>query len=191
MSRSVLFQTAGALFLVTALSACVDANINLEVVDATHGVGTTTIAMDRTFYDKNPKSSDFCRKGELSVTESTATCVTTNSGTYEELFTSSDPQEPTPTVTTLENGMIRVVFPLGSLAEQAALAGQDPQTLDMLNQFFADHVMSVSVSGGQVTDSNMEIAEDGQSASLSVPFLDMVKGEVDVPEEAYAVIDLN
>lgn len=194
MSLSLATRAVGTLFMAGALSACVDLSINLDVVDANNGVGTTTIAMDRQFYDMSQQNSGggFCEDdGELTLTETTATCVTTQSGTFDELFAGSDPSEPTPSIATLDNGQVKVTFPTGSLVEQASEAGSDPETLAQMASYFENHFFSISVSGGQVVDTNMNIAEDGQSASLTVPILDMIKGEVDLPDEAYAVLQLN
>jgi hypothetical protein len=37
----------------------------------------------------------------------------------------------------------------------------------------------------------MQLGKDGMSAELIIPFMDMISGEAELPDEAYAVVKLN
>lgn len=194
MFHSTVIRAAGALVLTLGLAGCIDVTMEIEVIDEANGRGTTTMVMDREFYDMSIQQSDepFCDEdSELTVTETDATCVSVKEGSYADLIDSDDPNEPVPTVVPLGDGTVRVTFPTASLADDMAEDEMDAETLAMMQGFFAGKFMTLKASGGEVVDTNMTVADDGMSASLQIPFLDLMTGEADVPDEAYAIIRLN
>lgn len=194
MFHSTLVRAAGACVLAVGLAGCIDATIEIQAVDDENGIGTTTMAMDRQFYDMSIEQSDepFCPDdGELTLTETVATCVSIKQGAYADLIDNPDPDEPVPTVVALGDGTVRVTFPTASMAEGMAEDDMDADTMTMMQGIFSGKFMTLKASGGQVLDTNMVTAEDGLSASLKIPFLDLMTGEANVPDEAYAVIRLN
>lgn len=194
MFHSTLLRAAGALVLAAGLAGCIDVSMEIQVVDEANGRGVMTMVMDREFYDMSEQqdSESFCEEdGELTVTETEATCVTITEGSYEDLIDSADPNEPVPTVVSQGDGTVRVTFPTAALAEDMTEDEMDAETLAMMQGFFEGKFMTLKASGGEVVDSNMTVADDGMSASLEIPFLSLMTGEADVPDEAYAVIRLN
>lgn len=187
-------RAASAFLLVGALSACVDVSMELEVVDENNGIGKTIMVMDREFYDMSQAQgeSDFCEDdGEFTLTETEATCVTSEKGSYAELFEGSDQGEPTPTVTSAGPGLVRVSYPTASMMEELGDDASDPEAMAMMEQFFAGHNITLAVSGGEIVDTNMTLSDDGQYASVVIPFLDLFSSEVTLPKESYAVVKLN
>lgn len=194
MFHSPIIRAAGAMVVAVGLAGCIDVTMELEVIDEETGRGTMTMVMDRQFYDmaEADGSESFCDDDDtLTVTETEATCVSVTEGTFDELIESSDPDEPVPTVVAQGDGTVRVTFPTASLADEMAEDEMDAETLTMMQGFFAGKFMTLVASGGEVVDTNMTVAEDGMSASLQIPFLDMMTGEADVPDEAYAVLKIN
>jgi len=194
MTISLVTRMAGTLFIAGGLAACIDVTVNLEVLSETTGRATTEISMDREFYDLSLQqgSGDFCDEdGVLTVTDTAATCVTTRTGSFDELLNAANEDEPAPTVVAISPGVLRVTFPTGSLAEDFADDGSDPQTLAMMQQFFEGRTITFRVSGGGIVESNMEIAPDGKSASFVVSLLDLISNTADLPEESYAVVNIN
>lgn len=187
-------RAAGAFLLAGALSACVDVRMELEVVDENNGIGKTIMVMDREFYDMSEAQGggDFCEDdGEFTLTETEATCITSEQASYAELFEGSDQGEPTPTVTSAGPGLVRVSYPTASMMEEIGEDASDPESMAMMEQFFAGHNITLAVSGGEIVDTNMIVSADGQSASVIIPFLDLFSGELTLPEESYAVVKLN
>lgn len=194
MAVSSLFKTAGTLIFVGTLAACVDVSMEIEVLNETNGRATTALVMDREFYDMSQAQGggDFCEDdGVLTVTDTAATCLTTEEGSFDELLEDTEDGEPAPTITSIGHGLIQVTFPTGSLAEDFGEDGDDPETLAMLTQFFEGHNMTLTISGGEITKTNMTIAPDGQSASIVIPLLGMITGEAVVPDEVIAVVKIN
>ncbi len=194
MFHSTAIRAAGALVLTLGLAGCIDVTMEIEVIDEANGRGTVTMVMDREFYDMSTQQSDepFCEEdAELTVTETEATCVSVTEGAYADLIDSDDPNEPVPTVVAQGDGTVRVTFPTASLAEDMAEDEMDAETLAMMQSFFEGKFMTLKASGGEVVDTNMVIADDGMSASLQIPFLGLMTGEADVPDEAFAIIRLN
>ncbi len=188
-----LTRLSGAFLVLAGLAGCVNVTMELQVLDENTARGMTTIVMDREFYDTTLEQGDggFCKdEGVLTLSDDAATCVTTEQGTFAELLKSADSGEPVPTITNVGSSLVRVTFPTASLSEQFANDGSDPETLAMMQTFFEDRTFTLKVSGGQIGETNMTISEDGQSAALVIPFLDLINGEADLPDEAFAVVQL-
>ena len=192
-SFSYVLRTVAAIFLAGFLAGCVDITLELAVVDENNGVGITTIAMDRAFYDSNVKGDpSFCESEDvLTLTDTSATCEKTESGSFAELFGSNTKDEPSPQVTSVGPGLVRVTFPTGVLADELTGAGNDPASLAMMEQFFDGHFIVVKVSGAKIVESDMQISDDGKSASFTIPFVELIRGEFKLPAETYAVVKTN
>ncbi|HHG90048.1 MAG TPA: hypothetical protein ENJ90_06175 [Devosia sp.] len=189
-----LARLAGTVLIATGLAACVDITMEIQVLDEQNARGTTTISMDREFYDMSQQQGggDFCDDdGTFTLTDEAATCVTTEEGAYTDLLEGGEEGEPTPTITNVGPGMVRVTYPTASLAEDFGEDSSDPETMAMMEQFFEGRTLTMTVSGGQIVESNMDIAEDGMSAAIVIPLLGMMTGEVELPDESYAVVKLN
>ncbi len=189
------FKAAGALFLAGTLAACVDVTMELEVLDENNGIGKTTVVMDRQFYDMSQQQGgdDFCDEddGEVSLSETSATCTVTINGTFDELFEANDDGSPVPSVISAGPGLVRVTFPTGSMTDEFADAGSDPSTKAMMEQFFKDRSIILKVSGAEIVESDMEISADGKSATFTAPFLGLINGEIELPTETYAIVKVN
>lgn len=193
MFYSPIVRAAGALALVVGLAGCIDVSMEIEVLDEETGRGTMTMVMDKQFYDMSmaQEGESFCEEdGDLTVSETDATCVMIKEGGFDELIDSPD-DEPTPTVVAQGDGTVRVSFPTAALAEDITEDEMDPETMAMMQSFFAGKNFTMKASGGEIVDTNMTIADDGMSASLQIPLLDLMSGDAEVPDEAYAVVKIN
>ena len=52
-------------------------------------------------------------------------------------------------------------------------------------------VISITIKGKKITDTNMTASGDGTSATTELPFLDLLEGNSNLPDELYAVVDTN
>jgi hypothetical protein len=131
----------------------------------------------------------FCDEGELIETPESVSCVVTQSGPFDELDLDEDGSGPT--IEAIGGGQVRVSFPLGELSQdigEGVGAGEDPEMMAMMASMFEGNSITLTVSGGRIVDTNMEIAADGMSASYVIAFTELLTGEADLPEEAYAVV---
>ncbi len=188
-----LARMAGTFLVAAGLAGCVNVVMELQVLDENTARGSTTISMDREFYDMSQQQGggDFCdESGVFTLTDEAAICVTTQEGTFAELLEGSDPGSPAPTITNVGDGLVRVTFPTASLADEIGEEDPDPESLAMMQQFFEGRTLTLTASGGQIVETNMETAEDGLSASLVISLLELVTGKADLPDEAFAVVKL-
>lgn len=190
MKPAIIARAAGALLLVAGLAACVDVDVKMEVLDSEHGRGSIVMTMDRQFYDmaQAQGNADFCDpEDELTVGDKVVTCASITEGTFDELNESGS-DEPGPQVIAQADGTVRVTLPTGTLVQAASADKSDDETLTMMQSMFEGKFFRVTVAGSEVIDSNMEISDDGKSATLAIPFFEMITGEAEVPDEAYAVV---
>jgi hypothetical protein len=142
--------------------------------------------------------------------DGSATCTIVKDGKFADL--SFDNGKESVTFTSPGPGLVRVAWPTkelssgindaaaggGAAAGGASGAASDEESKKAAEQmkaamgaYFAGHFLTLSVSGGEITDSNMTIAADKQSASDKIPFTDLLNGTVKLPDELYAVVKVN
>jgi len=187
-------RVTGTLVMALGLTACVDATMEVEVTSDETAKGVMIVSMDRGFYEMSQASesgnNDFCENGSVELVDDKAICTSTEEGRFDEItFDESSSEDQKLKIDLVSPGLVRVAFPTASMtADFGDNDTNDEETKKMMEGFFAGHYLTLKVSGGEIVDSNMEIAEDGQSAQLVIGFLDLISGEVDIPEEAYAVV---
>jgi len=203
-----LARAAGALVLAAGLAGCMDVTMDIEVVDTDNARATRTIAMERDMYMMMDQMGqqmaegaegmpggdmDFCEDDdEVVMGDDTVTCVNTVEGSFAEVLEEGmgegSGDEPQPTIVAEGNGLVRVTYPTGAMAEDMAEDDADPQAMMMMNQMFEGKTMTLSVTGGEVVETNMTRSDDGMSARLEIPMLDMMTGEAKLPKQAFAVV---
>lgn len=190
-----LVRLSGVAALALSLAACMDISMEVEVLSQTEAKGTMATTVGADIYQmlaaQQTEADDdgFCDEGELVETPETVSCVVTSSGPFDEFEMGDDGESPT--IEAIGGGQVRVSFPLGGLADEIGEglgAGEDPETLAMMASMFEGAQIAMTVSGGPILDTNMELAADGSSASLTILFTELLTGDIDLPEEAYAVV---
>jgi hypothetical protein len=209
MKLFTLGKIAGALAVTIALAGCVDMTEEVNVTSDTTAKTTMTMTMAADIYAMM-KSADaasqdgvgttekFCTKPGEQLTENkdgTATCVATQEGPFADLSFSEG--DTTPTFTAVSPGVVKVAIPTAGMAgsmgtgSSDASSSPDPQGEAMIQQLFANHFLTIRVSGKAVTDSNMTISDDKTSAEIKIPFTDLFNGTAKLPAELYAVVSTN
>lgn len=181
------------------LTACIDANIEVAVLGENLGEARTTISMDTQFYEIGKAqngSDDFCGEDEgvFEANDTVVTCTTILSGDFAALMEEVGENDgPEPTITLVSPGLVRVTFPTGSLAEEIGAGDfvDDEETKQMVLGMFEGRAITLVVSGGAIVDTNMTVSADGQSASIVIPFTQLILGTLDLPDESFAVVQLN
>lgn len=188
-----LVRLSGAAVLALALTACVDVSMEVEVLNQTEARGTMSTTVGSDIYQiiaaQQEGEDGFCDDGAFVETAESVSCVVTVTGPFEEVVLGEDREGPT--IEAIGGGQVRVSFPLGALAGEIGAgigAGEDPEILAGMAAIFEGAQVTMSVSGGRIIDTNMEVALDGNSASYRISFTDLLTGQLELPEEAYAVV---
>lgn len=198
-------RLAGALALTVALAGCIDVSMDIEVLSETTGRAVTTSTMGADIYpmikagaasEDASTSEGFCEEENGVLTENadgSATCVVTVEGEFAALM---DGEEDGATFTTVSPGVVRVAFKTedieGSLNETTGEQEEmDAETKAMMVAFFEGHSITIRIRGKAITDTNMTLSADGKSAETVIPFLDIINGEVELPDELYAAVSTN
>ena len=200
MNFSLIGRIAGVVALTMGLAACVDMTEEIQITSETTAKATMTMVMGADIYammksadTANQKPEDkFCAKDGEKLTENSdgsATCVATSEGTFADL--KFDEGDSKPTFTVVSPGVVRASFPTKDMAGDLGKDNSDPQTAAMMKQMFDGHFITIRISGKAVTDSNMTISADKTSAEIKIPFLDLIEGKANLPEELYAVVQTN
>lgn len=196
MSLKTLGKLAATLVLGAALTGCIDADVTVEITSATTAKATLTQIMSADIYamvamsaDSGEESGDsFCAEGELTENaDGSATCVVTEEGAFAEL--SMGKGEGAMVFTSAGPGLVRVALPTAEMkAEIGADDEMDEETRQMVEAFFTGHSITIRLSGAEVVDTNMTLAADRRSAETVLPFLDLINGTAELPEELFAVV---
>ena len=200
MKFSLIGRIAGVVALTMGLAACVDMTEEIQLTSETTAKATIPMVMGADIYammksadTANQKPEDkFCAKEGETLTENadgSATCVATSEGTFADL--KFDEGDSKPTFTVVSPGVVRASFPTKDMAGDLGKDNSDPQTAAMMKQMFDGHFITIRISGKAVTDSNMTISADKTSAEIKIPFLDLIEGKANLPEELYAVVQTN
>lgn len=192
MQISALARLAGFVTLTAGLAGCIDVEMDITVLSDATARGTMTASIDKQMYDmlaaQEGGAADFCEDGELTIEETIVKCSEVKEGAFADLIFDEDPEGAEPAIVNEGGGRVRVTFPTNTLGESMGEEATDPQALAMMTAMFEGHSLVLKVSGGRIVDTNMEIAPDGNSASLTISFVDLISGKATVPDEAYAVV---
>lgn len=199
MNFSILGRIAGTVLLAGGLAGCIDVAMDIEVLSETTGRATTTSTMGAEFYAmaKSGMASEgategFCQEEGATLTENadgSATCVLTVEGSFAELDLGEG--EDGAKFEVVRPGVVRVSFSTAELKGELGTDMQDEETKEMMKAFFEGNAITIRVLGKKVTDTNMDLAQDGKSAETVIPFLALIEGTLELPEELYAVVDTN
>lgn len=199
MNLNCFGKIAGVVVLSLGLTACIDAKVDVEVTSQTTAKATMTQVMASEFYamikadqakaDADASSDDsFCVDGTLSENDDgSATCVMVEEGPFATLTLGE--KESAVIFTPDGADRVRVSLPTADMkSEIGADDSMDEETRQMVEAFFSGHSVTVRFAGLEVVDTNMELSADKTSAETVIPFLDLINGTTDLPDELYAVV---
>jgi hypothetical protein len=58
----------------------------------------------------------------------------------------------------------------------------------MVDAFFTGHNITVRFAGKEVVETNMTLSADKTAAEQILPFVDIINGTTDLPDELYAIV---
>jgi len=202
MTKLFYGKLAGALALTIVLAGCIDAKVEVDVTSETTAKAIVTQTMSAEVYpmikasqaeqdDKDADASaDFCSEGTLTENaDGGATCTIEKEGSFADLVFDEEGEEQGMKFSSAGPGLVRVAFPTSEITKDLGKEDEmDEQTKAMMTQMFEGHAFTLKISGGEITDTNMTLADDKQSAEKVIPFLDIINGTVELPEELYAIV---
>lgn len=199
MNFKIIGQLAGAALLTVGLAGCMDVSMDVEIQSETTGKATTTMIMGADFYAmaksgmaQEGAEGGFCDEPGADLTENedgSATCVIVSEGTFDELKTGDSDDGATFEV--VGPNLVKATFSTAEMTGELGGEGQDDETKAMVQAFFEGRFVTLRVSGAEIVESNMPIAEDKASAEQKIPFLDLINGTADLPDELFAVVRTN
>lgn len=200
MNFKLFGRVGGIVLLAAGLTGCIDVTMDLEILSETTARATTTSTMGADFYamakagmaGDEGSTDGFCQDEGSVLTENadgSATCVLVEEGSFADLEVSKG--EDAATFEVVSPGVVRVSFSTQDIKSEIGAAEQDEETKQMMQTFFEGHAITMRISGRQVTDTNMTIANDGKSAEIVIPFLDLINGTLELPEELHATVRTN
>ncbi len=197
MALTALAKLGATLLLGASLAGCIDATVDVEITSETTAKATLTQVMGADFYamvkmsgeEAEPSADSFCSEGELTEhADGSATCLIVEEGTFEELA-AIEGEENALTFTSAGPGLVRIALPTAELtAELGADDEMDAETKQMVEAFFTGHTVPIRLTGAQITETNMDLSTDKKSAETELPFLDLINGTAELPDELYAVV---
>jgi hypothetical protein len=201
MTLQFFGRLAGVLTLTAGLAGCIDMTMDIEVLSETTGKVTTTSTMTSDFYamakagaasGDTSASEGFCQEEGAQLTENedgSATCVLMVEGNFADL--KLDEGDDGASFTVVSPGVVRVAFKTDDMKTELGADVEDEQTKQMMQAFFEGHAITIRIGGKAVTDTNMTLSDDKKSAEIVIPFLDLINGTLDLPDELYAVVNTN
>lgn len=207
MTLKTIARLAGVLMLSAGLAGCMDVTAEIDVKSETTGTATTIMTMGAEFYpmikqmaeaggeEAAAASADaFCQEEGDVLTENadgSATCTTVKEGTLAEITADGEGPNEDTTFTVVSPGVVRVAFKTGEMKNQVTQGEeQDEQTAAMMKAYFEGHNATIRIKGKKIIETNMTKVGDN-AAETVIPFTDLLDGNVDLPDELFAVVDTN
>ncbi|SMQ85745.1 hypothetical protein SAMN06295905_3035 [Devosia lucknowensis] len=196
MSVKLLGKLAATALLAAGLSGCIDIDVEVAITSPTTARATMTQVMSADIYAMVKMNAEgqaidedsFCADGDITENaDGSATCVMVEEGAFADLDLGQD--DGGITFTEAGPGLVRVALPTAQMkAELGAEEQMDEETRQMVEAFFEGRTMTVIISGAEIVESNMTVAGDRRSAEQVIPLLDLINGDVDLPDEVFAVV---
>ncbi len=197
MGLKSIAKLGAVLMLGASLAGCIDGTVGGEVTSETTAKATLTQVMSADFYamvkmsaEEGEASADtFCAEGELTEhADGSATCLIAEEGTFEELA-ALEGEENALFFTSAGPGLVRVALPTAELTGELGSSDEmDAETKQMVEAFFTGHTITIRFSGAEITETNMDLSDDKKSAETELPFLDLINGTAELPDELFAVV---
>lgn len=184
------------LMLGASLAGCIDATVDVELTSETTAKATLTQIMGADFYAmfkmnnaESDNPTEFCSEGDLvENTDGSATCTLIEEGTFEELA-AIEGEDNALLFTSAGPGLVRVALPTAELTGDLGSSDEmDAETKQMVEAFFTGHTITIRIAGAEVTETNLELSDDKKSAEIEIPFLDLINGTAELPDEIFAVV---
>ena len=205
MTMKTIARLAGVLMLGAGLAGCMDVTAEIDVTSETTGKATTIMTMGAEFYpmikqmaeaggeEAAAASADaFCKDEGDVLTENadgSATCTTVKEGDLTAITSDDEGPNEDTTFTVVSPGVVRVAFKTNEMKNQVTQGEeQDAQTAAMMKAYFEGHNATIRIKGKKIVETNMTKVGDN-TAETVIPFTELLDGNVNLPDELFAVVD--
>lgn len=192
MNFNIVGKLVAASTLALALTGCIDVKMDIALTSDTTARATTTQIMSAEFYEMvgaagADNEEGFCADGELTENaDGTAICVEVQEGPFADFL---EGEEESMTFTQEGPNLVRVLLPMGGIeAEVGAGEEMDEETRAMMASMFEGRSVTLSVSGVEIVETNMEKSADGKSASVVLDFMDIFDGKTGIDGDLFALV---
>lgn len=188
--RPALLAIAAAL----TLTACVEAEIDTQILGEDQARVTGYIQMNRAIYDMSGGDDSFCeteRGGTLVLTETHARCNIDQTGPFAEVFPQQDddtPAEMQPQIEALDGNRLRITVPMNSMNEGMGEMQDDPAMQAMVRQMMAGFSITFSISGQAIEETTGTVSADGRTASFVIGLDELFGTGTDLPDTFATVV---
>jgi hypothetical protein len=217
MKLLTIGRLAGVIVMTATLAGCIDVTMDVKVKSETEAQGTMIQTIGAQFYPmlkasqtaNGKDTASFCKQEDggtlVENADGSATCTIVKQGKFADL--GFDDGKEKVNFTSAGPGLVKVSFPTAEFSEglNKATAGagtpgaaDDAKTKAAMEQmkvamttYFAGHFLTIRIDGGEITDTNLTLAADKQSAETKIPFTDIISGTTKLPAELYAVVKVN
>jgi hypothetical protein len=129
----------------------------------------------------------FCPGSTLTETANGgATCIAVDEGPFGNLTVNGE--EQVLTYAEAGPGLVRIGLPTTEIQAELASEELTGETQQMMEAFYAGKTITIRFSGAAIEETNMKLSKDKTTAEAVVPFLDLIRGKADLPDEFYAVV---
>jgi hypothetical protein len=189
-----LAKTAGGVALALTLGGCVDVALEVSLTGPGTAEAVLTQVMTADFYavsqaePQDETVEPFCANGTLTEnTDGSATCTFAEAGRFADLDLGQDAGGIT--FTPVGRGLVRIAMSTADLQEEVT-ANEDtnPEMEQMAQAFFTGRTITIRFGGATVVETNMDLSEDGASASYEMEMVDIITGDIELPDELFAVV---
>lgn len=163
-----------------ALTACVEIDMNVEVLGQDEARVTGYMQIQRQMFEMSGQDRSFCDEedgGTFVLTDTHARCEVDKTGTFAEIMDdggAGSPEDLQAQLVYLDSNRVRSMMPLSAMSGQLDEMANDPQALAMAQQMMAGLSISFSVSGASIESTTGTLSEDGTTASVTLGLDDLL-----------------
>lgn len=163
-----------------ALTACVEVDMNVEVLGADEARVTGYMQMNRQMFEMSGQDASFCAEkdgGTFVLTETHARCNIDKTGPFSQLMQDGSiggADNIQVTLVHLDGNRVQTSMPFSAIAGQAEAMSGDPQSLAMAKQMLAGLSISFSVTGASIESTTGALSEDGTTATVTLTVDDLI-----------------
>jgi len=163
-----------------ALTACVEVDMNVEILGADEARVTGYMQVDRQMFEMSGQDASFCDPedgGTLVMTDTHARCEIDQTGNFTEIMDDNGeggPDDIQAQLVHLDGNRVRALLPLSAMSGQMEDMGDDPQALAMARQMLAGLSITFSVTGQGIESTTGTLSEDGTTASVTLGIEELI-----------------
>ncbi|MCC1481692.1 hypothetical protein [Roseibaca sp. Y0-43] len=169
-----------ALPALLALTACIEVDMNVEVLGEDEARVTGYMQINRQMFEMSGQDASFCDEedgGTLVMTDTHARCEIDQTGSFAEIMDDGGdggPEDIQAQLVHLGGNRVRALMPLSAMSGQMDEMAEDPQALAMAQQMLAGLSITFSVTGASVESTTGTLSDDGTTASVTLGVEDLL-----------------